>query len=492
MQVGAGPVGTTLSTVWGVAASLVLLGAGIWTESAVLTTYATLLLATVVGFVAWLDRRRAFPLLAFVVCFVLFLISRQAINATFGTPPNAGGVLGTDIASEEALVQTNTALFLGLSGLLLGWFVTGAPAPSSTPSDSPTMPAIRKAAAFLFVLTIPLQLYTMWSAARIISSLGFFEGRLTAAAAPGYLRVAEALFHISFFAYLAARPSKRGALVSCGAYVLVGAFSLITLVRSEFILSVGLVTMYLYHRQLTYDERWFTRWRVVGMLALMPFALAVMNAVGSQRGRLTASASGYLAPVLDFLRSQGVSVRVVASGYEYSSVVPEGRWYSFGPMIESAQKAIALATGSQAPRLQGQSAERAIEGHQYAHTISYLIAPYDYVRGVGYGSSYIAELLVDFGAIGIFVGSAVYGILLTRATRTLAGGFLATFATLMLLKGALFVPRGSYVQPLVDPLSIPSLVALPLLAATVYVVRAASPSDRQHLRQTRRRRAAHP
>lgn len=466
----------------GTAASLTVLGVGLHLNSPQVTTAATLLMATVVMAVTWVDRRQSYPLLAFVVCYALFLLGRQGINLALGVPPGQGGILGTGASGPSSMQQTNVALLTGLLGLLAGWLLAPTTGGKTQRPDEERASIVRRAAARLMALALPGALYATWKTVATISTVGFYDGRIEAASAiPLAVRVLQALFHASFFAYLAARPDRRGAALACSIYMTVATLTLATLGRSEFVLSATIVAVYLFHRQSSYGERWFTTRRIGLAMLASPLVLGILNALGTMRGRGQTTTTGAFAPVLDFLRSQGVSVKVVVFGEELAPSIPDDRWYSIGPLLEFSQRVWALVSGTPQPPLSGQTADRAIEGHQLAHTISYLISPGDYLRGTGYGSSYVAELMVDFGLIGVFVGSVIYGLLLMIASSNLKRTIPIAFITLMLLKGAMFVPRASFVQPLVDPFSLPSLVAIIILVAVVQLtrVRRAAPQERR-------------
>lgn len=468
-----------IATIGG-AAALAVLATALNRNSVAGTTAATAFLACTSLITLWRDRKRSYPLLAFVACFIVFLVGRQTLNLFVGAPASEPGVLGTSAPSDSTMIQTNLMLFIALAGINAGWLIC-APKPTPAPRRSDAnRDAIRRASGFLLACTTPFTLYSIWRAASSVSEMGFYSGRLTSSGAPIALRVPAALFELSFFAYISASPDRRRAIRACALYLLVGIASLATLARADFVLSLGIVSLYLYHRQATLKERWFTPRRVIATVMASPLALLGLNTIGSLRGRAAASSEGIFAPVYDFVRGQGVSVKVIVFTQELSGYIPDNRWYSFGPLIEFFQRIVANLTGATPPDLRGQTAERAIEGHQLAHTISYLIAPNDYLRGTGYGSSYVAELFVDFGLLGVFLGSAFYGYSLTRASGYLGGKVATTFIALMLIKGSLFVPRASFVQPLVDPFSTPSLLAMPILAAAIVIAAARRPQVLSH------------
>lgn len=468
----------------GAAFSVALLGIGLSTQSVTTTTTATIVGAAVALAVVWVDRRRAFALLAFLACYSLFLLGRQTANLLLGVPERQDGVLGTGASSISSIQHANIVLLTGILGLMAGWLLTPR---HRCPAKSPisgSAPAVRRAAARLMVLSLPGVLFATWTTMTTISTVGYYDGRIMAASAiPFPARVLESLFHASFFAFLAARPARREAGRACLLYLLMAALTLATLARYEFLLSAMIVTIYLFHRQVSYGETWFTPRRVALVALVTSPVLGLLNTLGSLRGRGPEATTGTFAPIIDFVRSQGVSVKVVVFGDELAASIPDDRWYSVGPLVEFSQRIWGTLSGTPQPTFSGQSAERALEGHQLAHTISYLIAPQDYLRGTGYGSSYVAELMLDLGLVGVFAGSVVYGILLTKASGNLLRSIPLAFITLMLLKGTMFVPRASFVQPLVDPFASPSLAALLILFVGVQLARSRkSPEAKKHAR----------
>lgn len=452
-----------------------------------LSTASLALLLAFSSYMTWRDRGRSFPLFIFTLCFTLFLAGRQITNTALGTPQNEQGVLGTGAFSTDTLLNVNFALFVAATGVLIGWIFNAVRTDASTttppdpgkqkehPSREHQISSLQRATAFLFLLCAAPQIYLYWKTAQTVADMGFFTGRLTAASGPLPLKVASGLYEFSFLAFLSLRPPPRITATLAGIYTSISAISLITLSRSDFMLTIGLLCIYFYYRQRNYGERWFKTGTVTLTLLAAPFVIALMNSLGSQRGRSLDSSTGTFAPVVDFVRSQGVSAHVIAATYDLSGRLPERHTYSVGVFADTFQALLATLTSHNRPLLTGQTAYRALEGSQYSHTISYLIAPFDYIRGIGYGSSYVAELLADFGILGVLTGSIAYGFALSSFYRYMQRGALAVFCCLFTAKGFLFAPRASFVQPIADLVSLPSLVALAVLAlviATTYTITA--------------------
>lgn len=455
-----------LGTVFAVATFVVGLSSG---DVRVTTASLVILLCMLLG-AFWRDRRNSMPVFFFTLCFSLFLVGRQ-ISSLAISEPRQYGVLETGASTATQLNAVHLLLFVTLLSLTAGWFIARTTSKEVRPPTAAARTyddAVRRASVAILIVATPAKLYAIWLATQAVQSAGFFDGRLVSASAPLPVRTFEELFAFAVLAYLAARPKLRPALLVCVLYVGVGALTLQTLSRSEFILSLIIAILYLYYRQVTLGEKIFTVGRVAALAAFAPFILTAMNQLAAQRGRGSETGNGVLGSSLEFIYSQGVSIKVVVFTTDMQQRLDMDRVYSLGPLTETFLNFKALIFG--ADQLSGQTATRAIEGHQLSHAISYAIAPVDYLNGVGYGSSFVAELWTDFGIPGIVGGSMIYGILLVRSQALLGKGFLASFITLLLLRGVMFTPRASYVYPISELLSPASILAFVILASLVAVL----------------------
>ena len=67
-----------------------------------------------------------------------------------------------------------------------------------------------------------------------------------------------------------------------------------------------------------------------------------------------------------------------------------------------------------------------------------------YLAGRGTGTSYIAELYYDFGYIGIFVGSMIYGYLFSLINKYNTTSIFSRSIVYIVLTNLLWAPRGGY------------------------------------------------
>ncbi len=117
--------------------------------------------------------------------------------------------------------------------------------------------------------------------------------------------------------------------------------------------------------------------------------------------------------------------------------------YSFGTLIEKLKynPLSSLIFGIES--LRGNSVERAVLGNSFAHAISYIVLPFGYLHGRGLGTCYIAEAYHDFGYIGIFIFSLVYGIILKKCSNFNSKNFIKRVMIMVVLGSLLMIPRAN-------------------------------------------------
>lgn len=458
------------------ALSVVIFGIGLNQASAPLTLVA--LLVILVTAIAWSFRQisQRFIFVAFISCFFVFLISRPTISLFFDAPESpARQTLGTNFSSERLQIDILSCLYLAAAGLLIGAALVAPRFKKQTleaydSGQAPWIRSVRFWSLVLFFSTMPFQALVLLDVSSTVATSGFYENRVQAVSGlPSIVHIIAGMFDVGFFVFLATRPSKRAASIPILAYVALAALSLATWQRSSFILSIVFVLMYLVHRHGTDAEatKWITaRFVAITTLAAIPLG-ALMLSIGNLRGRQGQASEYPLFGFLDFLYGQGISINVVGYAIALEDRVADNKFYSFGPLIEFFKWNVgSLLTGAEAPV--GQNAVRAIEGHQFAHAISYAVMPDVYLSGSGYGSSFVAELWTDFGPMGILIGSMALGAFLMWLPRVLSSrNLLLATVGLMVMREIMFVPRASLVQFLVSPFETSNLVAGVLLTILV-------------------------
>ena len=115
-----------------------------------------------------------------------------------------------------------------------------------------------------------------------------------------------------------------------------------------------------------------------------------------------------------FFVTQGNSAHIIGFAKECENELPENKFYSLGPVITFIKENAFAKVFTDVPQYENKTANLALNGDSFAEIITYIKYPILYLRGGGLGSCYIAELWVDFGYIGICVGSFILGWLMAK------------------------------------------------------------------------------
>nr|WP_281497174.1 O-antigen polysaccharide polymerase Wzy family protein [Ornithinimicrobium sp. F0845] len=434
-------------------------------------------LLTLAGLTAALASRH-YLLGLFVASFAIFLLSRHLIDLVWPglNSVDSGLVDWTPALETHVLLSLNLALLgLGTGAVFAGHWLRGwiSNGPEGRHGRSThVVSAVRQVGLIMVAVTTPARLLYVGALALFVREEGFYElyeVSEDSVPVPGFVATLGQMNDVAVMAVLATRPSPRLTWTVLGLYLLDGVASLATLERATFFLNILLVVVYLAYRQATRtpdEPQWLRPWAVLAGVATVPLMAMVSQKVVAQRGRNQGVERG--GPVLEFLHAQGVSVNVIAFTQQFADEIPEGRWYSLGPLIEFVRyRLLGVFTGE--TQLTGNNAERALEGHIFSHTVSYLAIPDVYARGSGYGSSFVAELYVDLGYPGVFLGSIVIGALTAVFTAMLGWGMVPRLLALLMIRQLFFIPRSSFTGFFVNAFDLYNMVALAALAVGAWL-----------------------
>lgn len=263
---------------------------------------------------------------------------------------------------------------------------------------------------------------------------------------PWYFSVFPSILPYVLCFYLATMPPKRQAMLALFGYATSAIPLLLIGKRSEIVLNVLLVVLYVVLRQVMHkDERWITRRVVISaVIFALPFIL-IMGFINYARAGTHSTFSGPFMLIADALYKQGVSFKVL--GYAYD-VMPQihalgPRYFVFGDILSTLHDGFVgrIIFGLQ-PLPSTNSVELALHGHSLAHTMSYFAHP-NYLGGEGYGNSFMLELYADFGMGGVCVGSCLTGALLIGLMQLYNTTWFGTFQPIFLLTNVFYMPRSS-------------------------------------------------
>lgn len=399
---------------------------------------------------AFLDVTENSFFLCFLACFFTFLLGRRVIY-------RVTGYHDTDF-SPWVESRTDIKLVIGLFGLLCGYMITdlltgriGKKRPVKNAADENKCAQIRIISKTLFYCTFPFWLYTMLDVAWFVLRNGYAEYYLSYSShVPTLVRLAGKTAPMFFCVFLAMMPRKKEAFLPILLYLVYAVASLATGRRLTLITSLLIIFAYCLFRNKTPNrtEVWVSKKIMIGLGVLIPLLLMAMYVFEYIRGDGAVGNVTDNHPFWGFFIRQGVSENVIKYAQAFEKRAnPDATYSLYSTLKWLGDSFFAELLGIEVPFVFGkQSPAVAFRGTSLAHWVSYYANRRTYLAGMGYGSCYIAELYLDFGYRGVWLGNILYGavicLLLKRAPQR---GHNWWYAIGLFISSSLFVaPRASF------------------------------------------------
>lgn len=149
---------------------------------------------------------------------------------------------------------------------------------------------------------------------------------------------------------------------------------------------------------------------------------------------------------VDFFYKQGTTYDTINYGYVYKDLLPnkEEKKYTFGPIIDTVRDNSIMRKLFNFEEISNKnSIEAAMKRNDLSHALTYTVKKDDYLKGHGMGSSYLIELFIDYGYVGIIIFSFVIGIFLSNMNILLNKKNLISIISLYSIKEIYFIPRAA-------------------------------------------------
>ena len=281
---------------------------------------------------------------------------------------------------------------------------------------------------------------------------------------PGFVLSLSALAKFALCLFLATLPSKKMAFIALGIYVVSTIPVFIVGQRNQFIsAALFVVCYYLLRDYIGKDKpkKWFGKFEGTAISIALPFFFAFLSIYESIRKDIAVSKVNIFNSISDLFYSQGVTYEVICKCIKYIDVLPETNInYTFGAIIAyfKSNGISKLLFGTESYK--AQTIEMAMFGNSLSDTVSYFDLGQKYFEGAGLGSSYIVELFVDFGYVGVALFSFLLGIFLIWAVKVFNKNILSSYLVLVALIQLFMVPRSSATSWLVLLIYIPAIIFL--------------------------------
>lgn len=384
------------------------------------------------------------PLLfCFLLSFFVFLLGRQLCFHFFHIEQVYEFL---DVVNEK----TYLCLLISLLGIALGLGLSKKkrqPQLFILPNSYDNCTADYKSACkTMFFCCYLASIYGTFLQIRYVQRVGYlasYTGEAGGAGIPTIVSYLSRFTIISFSMYLATKPSKREAIFPIILYEGYAVLTILTGQRYPFI-GISMFILVYYILRSKDEKKWMKRSYYILLIAAVPVLMLLLTAYDAIRLGNSFSVSSLKESFLDFLVQQGGSVNTIRRTIYNAEQLKDMHFVSlsgiYSAIFENAisRRLFHITTYS------GNSIETAFHSRSLAHRLSYIAYGNEYLNGRGTGTSYIAELLHDFGFAGIFGGSVLYGYLLDKVDKVEFRNVYLDAIKIAMVYYLIFAPRGSF------------------------------------------------
>lgn len=311
-----------------------------------------------------------------------------------------------------------------------------------------------------------------------VQRVGYLESYTEDAGGAGIPRIVSAFAKttpLMLGLLLATRPKRNTAKLILVMYEAYGVLTLFTGQRYPFVGVSIYVFIYCVIRGRT-EEGWLKKKHIIAAAVGVPLLVIFLNAYDTVRLGKEFSMRGVGNSFQEFLVQQGGSVNTIRRTIYNAEDLQDMKFVSFSGVYSVVFENPIGRRIFNITTYTGNSIERAFHTHSLAHRLSYLAYGDLYLQGRGAGTSFVAELLHDFGMLGVFLGSLLYGVILSRIAGVSFSNKLHDGLRLAMIYYLLMAPRGefdSFISGVINIYTIVGFCAVLLLAWAFRVTRRA-------------------
>lgn len=215
--------------------------------------------------------------------------------------------------------------------------------------------------------------------------------------------------------------------------------------RGDFVLALLIsLVLYIMKAMSNTKQKWFSKFEFSLIVVAVPSLIILMLVINEGRHGSAFNFGGLGDSLIMFFHKQGVSFDTLVTGVEYQdkiSYLAPNKIFMFGEIIDLLKyNPISLRLFGIEALPSGNNIVKALEGNSYAHILSFL-SHHSYLKGFGFGTSYILEVFQTFGIMAVVLVNVVIGSLLVYMKKAFNHGLVRTYIVLILITTVFYLPR---------------------------------------------------
>lgn len=382
-------------------------------------------------------------LFCFGISFFTFLIGRDGLERLFNHPQDTYFPADTN---QHAYL----CMILALTGVWITYAFFNKTIKRVDNEDTRKLYLlylIRRYSKYCFYATYPLALLTNLAIAYFVIRFGyaakFTDLRSMIEGSPIFYTVSkiEMLLPCSFSIFVATLPSKQQFFKLVKLYLIYLIITLGTGGRAGFMLGLLLIVIFIFYLQnIDSNIRWINKKKLKIIIVFIPFLAIGSSLFNTIRFGESSNDFSLLDSLSAFFYDQGVTSNSIKRAYELENNIPVQKDFYTFEFLHAGFLARILGN----PVYQGNTIDHATKGGSFTHALGYTIMGDAYLSGRGPGTSYIAELYYDFGYVGVFIGSCLYGYILSKINSLKISEVFKRSVIFISITNILWSPRGAF------------------------------------------------
>ncbi len=370
-----------------------------------------------------------FLIFAYVLCFALFLMGQKLFKyAQNGGYDEFLTFVFLKLNVKQYFLFTRLiyfSLFTLFAGYRLGIEIawkkrkTTSITHSTVKKNDSCLVSYRTILTVLLFICFVCSIYMQFKIVKEKSSVSYTDSYLINVDVNPIIKIGNYLFTGMVFLYLSTRPTKKQVLILLTMFLIVEGGLQLLVGRRALLAKALLFILWYFICYYKFDRKKMPNKYIVFLVIFAVLVIILFWLVERSRSDRD-SQFKFFDALSSFFTSTGGSDSVIANTIDKADEFPKaGIVYLLNPIKEAlfdnvlVRKIISVATGA--------SAESLVQGVDYvnahdsfSHWISYLVNSELYCNGYGMGSSYIAEVYLAFGFIGVCVGGLLLGVIIAK------------------------------------------------------------------------------
>lgn len=292
----------------------------------------------------------------------------------------------------------------------------------------------------------------------LVKATSYAESESITSGLPIIITSLSSLYYITLFLFWSVFPDKKKTLLSIFSLVIIEVIILVSGERGEPISLIMTVIFYLFMRQKRgYVDLIISKRTICVAIILLPIVISALQKLSYSRVGREYDAD-FSTSIKEFFDSQGGSVKIIANGYDLKNTISTigGNSFVLGPVRNYLKNNIFTRLIFNKEK-QGRSLETALSGDSYIETYGYAYSPHTFFKGVGSGSTYVAEVYQDGGYFLLVIINALFALLISFVDRYNTNSLVANAILLNIFRYIPLIPRGLTLQWLVSTFAIQNI-----------------------------------